>query len=79
MRGFAIHLTTIDDIKAFVRVATVQPFEVLVITDWQQVSAKSFMGMFSLDLRSPLQVVMDCSEAELQSFRQAAAAFIIES
>ena len=79
MREFAIRLTTVEDIKAFVRIATVQPFEVFVVTDWQRVSAKSFMGMFSLDFRGPLRVVMECSEPEYQSFRQAAAAFLLES
>ena len=79
MREFAIRLTAVEDIKAFVRIATVQPFEVFVVTDWQRVSAKSVMGMFSLDFRGPLRVVMECSESEYQSFHQAAAAFLLES
>lgn len=79
MHEFAIRLTTVEDIKSFVQIATIQPFEVFVVTDWQRVSAKSFMGMFSLDYRGPVQVVMECSEEAFQSFRQASAAFLAEA
>lgn len=78
VREFSIRLNTVEEIKAFVRVATVQPFEVFVATDWQQVSAKSFMGMFSLDVARPLRVFMDCTEAEFQAFRQASAPFLTD-
>ena len=51
MCEFDIKLSTVEEVKAFVQVATVQPFEVYVTTPRQKVSAKSFIGMFSLDFR----------------------------
>ena len=51
MCEFDIKLSTVEEVKTFVQVATVQPFEVYVTTPRQKVSAKSFIGMFSLDFR----------------------------
>ena len=79
MCEFAIRLSTVEEIKTFVQVATVQPFEVYVTTPRQKVSAKSFMGMFSLDFHSPLRVVMECTQEELSRFMQDAAPFLAES
>ncbi len=76
MCEFAIRLSTVEEIKAFVQVATVQPFEVYVTTPRQKVSAKSFMGMFSLDYRFPQKVWVDCSQEELQAFLQRLQAFL---
>ena len=76
VREFLIRLSTVAEIKAFVCVATVHPFEVYVSTRWQTVSAKSFMGMFSLDFSGPLRVEMECSEAEYARFHHQAAAFL---
>ena len=47
MCEFDIKLSTVEEVKTFVQVATVQPFEVYVTTPRQKVSAKSFIGMFS--------------------------------
>ena len=79
MCEFAIRLSTVEEIKAFVQVATVQPFEVYVTTPRQKVSAKSFMGMFSLDFHSPLRVVREVTQEELSRVMQDAAPFLAES
>lgn len=73
---FMIKLGTVAEVKAFVCVATVQPFEVFVTTDRQTVSAKSFMGMFSLDFDGPLRVEMECSQEDFEAFRKAAQPFL---
>lgn len=76
MREFAIRLSTVEDVRNFVCVATVQPFEVFVGTERQTVSAKSFMGIFSLNLRETLRVCMECSEEEFMAFRGEASPFL---
>ncbi len=76
MHEFLIRLSNMDEIKQFVQLATVQPFEVSVCTDWQSVNAKSFMGMFSLDLENPLHVKMQCNDAEFEEFRSLSGAFL---
>ena len=70
MRQFDIVVTTFRQVQDFVSLAMVQPFEVLVGNDKQQVSGKSFMGMFTLDHRRPLRVSVRCSEEEFGRFRE---------
>ena len=77
MCEFDIKLSTVEEVKTFVQVATVQPFEVYVTTPRQKVSAKSFIGMFSLDFRHSLRVIADCTQEELEQFLQGAAAFLV--
>lgn len=76
MHIFFIKLNSVEDVKSFVRIATVQPFEVYVGTSSQTVSAKSFMGMFSLNFQEPLQVRIQCDEASYVSFLREAAVYI---
>ena len=75
MCEFDIKLSTVEEVKTFVQVATVQPF--YVTTPRQKVSAKSFIGMFSLDFRHSLRVIADCTQEELEQFLQGAAAFLV--
>ena len=77
MREFNILIQSFQEIQAFVSLAMVQPFEVLVGNERQQINGKSFMGMFSLNYREPLQVSVKCSEEEFLRFRQAAARFLV--
>lgn len=70
MRQFDIQVRTFRQVQDFVSLAMVQPFEVLVGNDKQQVNGKSFMGMFTLDYHQPLQVSVRCSEEEFGLFRE---------
>ena len=70
MRQFDIVVRTVRQVQDFVALAMVQPFEVLVGNDKQQVNGKSFMGMFTLDHGRPLQVSVRCSEEEFGRFRE---------
>ena len=76
MKQFDIHLHSFQDIQDFVELATVQPFRIVVGNDRTRVNAKSFMGMFSLDLTAPVQVRADCSDEECACFKLAAARFL---
>ena len=72
MKEFSISIRSVEEVQAFVQLAMVQPFEVLVGSGLQQVSGKNFMGMFSLDFHQPLQVLVDCDEDSFCRFRQEA-------
>ena len=76
MKQFDIFLQTFEDVQEFVALATVQPFRILVGNDRSRVNAKSFMGMFSLDLTAPVQVRADCTEDQYNGFMQAAERFL---
>ncbi len=73
MHHFNIHICSRSQVQAFVALAMVQPFEVLVGNEKQQINGKSFMGMFSLDYQKPVRVSVKCTDEEFGRFRQAAA------
>lgn len=76
MRQFNICVRSFRQVQDFVALAMVQPFEVLVGNDKQQVNGKSFIGMFSLDYRRPLRVSVKCSDEEFGRFHKEAAQFL---
>ena len=77
MHHFDICVRSFRQVQDFVALAMVQPFEVLVGNDRQQINGKSFMGMFSLNCQEPLFVRVMCSEEEFLRFRQDAARFLV--
>ena len=68
--AFHIKLTTFEQIKAFVSIASKQPFDVHVGNDRQHINGKDLMGMFSLDFSRPVQVLADCTADEAAAFRK---------
>ena len=78
MQEFNISLHSFQEVQEFISLATVQPFAVLVGNDMQQVNAKSFIGMVSLDFSRPLRVKADCDLQTLRSFQQKVCKFLCE-
>ena len=78
MKEFFVTLRSVGDVKDFVTLASVQPFDVTVGNDRQRVNGKNFMQMFCLDLNAPQQVCVDCSDDEFRSFYQATESFRTE-
>ena len=76
MREFNICVRSFRQVQDFVALAMVQPFEVLVGNEKQQVNGKSFIGMFSLDYKRPLRVSVQCTEEEFGRFKKEAAQFL---
>ena len=74
MKHFSISIHSREEVQAFVDLAMVQPFDVLVGNDHQQVNGKNYMGMFSLDYHHPVDVQVDCDDASFDLFRRKAAA-----
>ena len=54
MQTAYIRLSTIQDIKKFVEIASLTPVEVDLCSDRYVVDGKSIMGIFSLDLSKPI-------------------------
>ena len=76
MREFNICVRSFQQVQDFVSLAMVQPFEVLVGNEKQQVNGKSFIGMFSLDYKRPLRVIVQCTEEEFGKFKKEVARFL---
>lgn len=68
--SFHISLTSFEQIKTFVALASKQPFAIRVGNDNQNINGKDFMGMASLDYSRPIRVQADCSDDEFAAFRK---------
>ena len=66
MSRFPITLSSVNDVKTFVGLASACPCEVDVISGRYLVNGKSIMGLFSIDLSGPVSVELskDGEEAE---------------
>ena len=78
MRELRIQLRSVQDVLAFVALATSRTFPVRVGNAVHQVNGKSFMEMFCLDFRAPVTVRMDCTREEFEAFRADAARFEVK-
>ena len=76
MREFHIVLRSLRQVQDFVRLAMVQPFEILVGNERQSINGKDLMGMFSLDYTAPVCVRVQCSQEEFFAFHSSAARFL---
>ena len=62
---FMVRVRSFRDIQDFVSLASKQTVKLYVGSEWFQVNATSFMGMFALNCRTPQKVSVECSEEEL--------------
>ena len=76
MREFLIRLGSVKDVQDFVALATTRAFPITVRDDHNKINAESFMELFCLDFTSPLRVVCECSEEELEALRREADRFL---
>ncbi len=58
MKELKILLGTIEDVKEFVNITNKYEFECDLISGRYAIDAKSIMGIFSLDLSKPLNMVI---------------------
>ena len=77
MQEFRIAIRSFKEVQEFISMATVQPYRITVGNDLQQVNAKSFIGMVSLDYTRPLTVSCECGAEECICFRQQASRFLV--
>ena len=64
MKEMKIKLTNIQDIREFVNDVILVDFDVDLIQGRYTIDAKSIMGIFSLDLLSPITLVAHTDNAE---------------
>ena len=76
MKEFEIRLLSVADVQEFVDIATTRPFLVTLYDANNKIKGSSFMEMFCLDFSRPIRVVCECSEEELQRFREDAGRFL---
>ncbi len=60
----AIQLRTISEVKDFVNAVTECPYDVDLVSGRYTIDAKSLMGIFSLDLTRPIDLIADTDEVE---------------
>ena len=72
MKREQIMLKTINDVKAFVNSVAKYDFDVDLLSGRYAVDAKSIMGIFSLDLDLPLELMADTEDeaAVEEAFRE---------
>lgn len=78
MMEFEIQIKSVQDVLAFVALATSRPFPVWVSSDEHRVNGKSFMEMFCLNFRKPLTAITECTEEEFRQFRLDAERFLVK-
>ncbi len=78
MREFWIRLGSMEDVEAFVSIATSRAFPISVRDNQHKIRGSSFMEMFCLDFNQPLRVVAQCSEEELEALRRDAERFLVK-
>ena len=73
MEAVTVSLTQVNQVQQFVNVVGKVPYDVDMVSGRYTINAKSLLGIYSLDLNRPLQVVMysdDCEalKKELEEF-----------
>ena len=64
MQVVTISLTEVNQVKRFVNLIEQIPFDVDVVSGRYTVDAKSMLGIYSLDLSKPIQVVIYSDNCE---------------
>lgn len=64
MQAVTISLTQVDQVRRFVNLVAQVPYEVDVVSGRYTVNAKSMLGIYSLDLSKPIQVLMYSDSCE---------------
>ncbi len=62
MTAVKIRLGTINDVKDFVNAVTLCDYEVDLVSGRYAIDAKSIMGIFSLDLSRPVDMIIHTDE-----------------
>ncbi len=78
MDNIKIRLHTIEDVKMFVTAANMQVFDIDVVSGRYTIDAKSLLGIFSLDLTKPVEVVVHGTAADREKFAELIKSVIVE-
>ncbi len=64
MKKLSISLSSIANVKEFVEMVTMSDFEIDLVSGRYTIDAKSIMGIFSLDLAKPIELVAHTDNAD---------------
>ena len=64
MKKLNISLSSIANVKEFVEIVTMSDFDIDLVSGRYTVDAKSIMGIFSLDLAKPIELVAHTDNAD---------------
>lgn len=79
MKTVNIDLHSIDRVKSFIDITSQYPFEIDLVSGRYVIDAKSIMGIFSLNLNQPIELVAHSDdEAEISKFLDAIKEYIID-
>lgn len=78
MEPIRIRLSTIEDVKHFVTEANAQVSDIDVVSGRYLVDAKSLLGLFSLDLTKPVDVVVHGTPGDRERFAQAIERLVVK-
>lgn len=78
MHEFHIAIHSFPEVQDFIHAAMVQPFEIFVSDEKQQVNGKGYIGMVSLNFAQPLLVRCRCDNQSFRTFCQQISRFIVE-
>jgi len=68
MKEFNVLLSSINDVKHFVQITTMQFVDIDIVSGRYVIDAKSIMGLFSVDLTKPVKVSVQGTEEEAAAF-----------
>ena len=77
MREMQIRLASFQDVRDIVTLAASVDYPVMITDGHKTVNAKSIMCMFSLNMRHPVTLLLDCDTDDFEAFRFKAARFEI--
>lgn len=75
MKEMQIRLTSFQDVREMVNLASSVEYRVMITDGNKTVNAKSMMCMFSLNMRRPVTLLLDCDADDFEAFRFKAARF----
>ena len=78
MKNMKVKLSTIDDVRNFVSAANLQYADIDVGSGRYVVDAKSILGLFSLDLSKPVDIVVHGTEKDAENFYKAVKDVVVE-
>ena len=79
MEPIRIRMNTIEDVKHFVTEANAQVSDIDVVSGRYLVDAKSLLGLFSLDLTKPVDVVVHGTPGDREKFAQAIDRLVVKA
>jgi len=77
MKEFNVLLNSINDVKQFVQLTTMQFVDIDIVSGRYVIDAKSIMGLFSVDLTKPVKVNVQGTEEEAANFYEQVKQFVV--